>query len=76
MPTYVVALTVSTTVQADSPDLAATGALVALAVAGYPTATVDDVIDVDAPLDLRITTPGRTRLEGDRATALQVEAAG
>lgn len=74
LPTYCTAVTVFTTVDADSPELAATGALVALAVAGFPTATVDEVIDVDEPLDVRITTAGRTALEVERSTALEAQA--
>jgi hypothetical protein len=60
--TYAVAVTVFVTVDAATPELAASGALVALAVAGFLTATVDEVIDVDEPLDLRLTAAGRARL--------------
>jgi hypothetical protein len=68
LPTYSAAVTVFMSVDAATPELASLAALVALAVAGYPTATIEEVTDVDQPLDIRITTPGRTALEVEAAS--------
>jgi hypothetical protein len=52
MRTYVVALTIATTVTAATAELAASGAVAAVHAAGFGAGTVTDVLDVDAPLPI------------------------
>jgi hypothetical protein len=62
MQQFVVGVVVSVTVDAATPELAGAAAVAALAAAGFPAAYIDDVIDVDEPLDITITKAGLDRL--------------